>query len=402
MRLATVMSAVTQNISEFSRSFKQSLFSLIFDVLGIFAGLLIAFQYQALGGIPWAFMLYPGILSVRGVINGIFSGKMSTGLHMGTIKPSFTGNTVYFKSIYSAMSVLTLIGGFFTGLMISLLSIIQIHYANSLYILLAATASLASSFAVISPLTVFVSIISYKLGLDPDYVVYPVMSTVADILATLCYVAIIQTVLTTGFLPLILVNTIYIIAITIIGKKFWDERAFQETIQESFITILIVTIIVMVTGSFLQEISNRIGRFDELYIIYPSLIDTVGDTGSIVGSMVTTRLALGTLKPYITSLKKLGMEVAGCWTASLTIFTLMSVTAVVFTGNHATFGTLTQITVTSNLISVPLIISLSYIIAIKTYKKGLDPDNFVNPIESTLADMITTSAIYLAALIAGI
>jgi mgtE-like transporter len=53
----------------------------------------------------------------------------------------------------------------------------------------------------------------------------------------------------------------------------------------------------------------------------------------------------------------------------------------------------------SNIISFVAIALLSYSISILTFKKGLDPDNFVIPVESSLADAITTAALFAALLI---
>jgi cation transporter-like permease len=41
-------------------------------------------------------------------------------------------------------------------------------------------------------------------------------------------------------------------------------------------------------------------------------------------------------------------------------------------------------------------IFIAYSIAIFTYRRGLNPDNFVIPIESSLADTVTTAAILVA------
>jgi cation transporter-like permease len=49
----------------------------------------------------------------------------------------------------------------------------------------------------------------------------------------------------------------------------------------------------------------------------------------------------------------------------------------------------------TNAIAGAIIVIVSYMVAILTYRKGLDPDNFVIPIESSLADSITTMSLFL-------
>ena len=47
----------------------------------------------------------------------------------------------------------------------------------------------------------------------------------------------------------------------------------------------------------------------------------------------------------------------------------------------------------TNIIAFITIVIISYAISIVMFKRGLDPDNFVIPLISTLADAITTAAI---------
>jgi mgtE-like transporter len=53
----------------------------------------------------------------------------------------------------------------------------------------------------------------------------------------------------------------------------------------------------------------------------------------------------------------------------------------------------------SNVIAFTVIVILSYAISILTFKRGLDPDNFVIPVESSLADSITTIALFVALIV---
>ena len=79
----------------FLSSFGQSILSLSFNFGGLLAGTL-AVYFSVFSITPWAIALFPGILSVRGAIGGLFSGHLSTDLHLGTIKASNTKNTKTF------------------------------------------------------------------------------------------------------------------------------------------------------------------------------------------------------------------------------------------------------------------------------------------------------------------
>jgi cation transporter-like permease len=51
---------------------------------------------------------------------------------------------------------------------------------------------------------------------------------------------------------------------------------------------------------------------------------------------------------------------------------------------------------TTNILAVSLMVFIAYAVAIFTFRRGWNPDNFVIPIESALADTITTAAVLAA------
>jgi cation transporter-like permease len=51
---------------------------------------------------------------------------------------------------------------------------------------------------------------------------------------------------------------------------------------------------------------------------------------------------------------------------------------------------------TTNVVAVAVMLFVAYSVAISTFRRGLNPDNFVIPVESSLADTVTTAAALLA------
>jgi len=51
---------------------------------------------------------------------------------------------------------------------------------------------------------------------------------------------------------------------------------------------------------------------------------------------------------------------------------------------------------TTNILAVVIMIIVAYTVAIYTFRRGWNPDNFVIPIESSLADTVTTAAVLVA------
>lgn len=388
----TVRTSITRLIA----SLGQSLLSLSSNLGGILAGTFVALYLEVFSLAPWTLALFPGILSIRGAIGGLFSGRLSTGLHLGTVKPSYTENTKEFYLLFYAIVTLTLESSVVVGLVASLFNVVlwRASIVDCVSIIVVATSTMGLSIVLISPITIAVSILSFRRGLDPDVVVYPVMATVADILVTLCYILELNVFFSLsplgGYL-IGLTSLIFLWTVLYIVFRNVREGRFVKIIKEFFVVLVLVAFIVNVTGSLLNEIREVVGNRSEIYVVYPALIDTVGSVGSIVGSTATTKLFLGVLKSSFSSIRQHLTEIGAAWIASMIMFTLYSVIPS-FTGGTAAFNLprFTVQLVTTNILAVSVMVIIAYAVAIFTYRRGWDPDNFVIPIESSLADSITT------------
>jgi mgtE-like transporter len=386
---------------------KEGIIALSFDIGGILAGFIVASQFNVFQLVPWAIALYPAILSARGVISGIFSGRLSTALHLGTIDTRFRGNTDKFYLLIKAIIVLTLE----TSLVMSLFSIVVgsffwgITIFDSFNILFVVLATMFLGL-INSIITVLFAVISFKKGLDTDVVLYPIMSTVADITMSLFYVSIL-----TLFFLLNVAGKITVISLVVLLValafffllKCYHNKEFVKTLKESLLTLLLVAVIVNITGTILKDIDKIVAGRKEVYTVYPALIDTVGDVGSVVGSTATTKFALGLLVPSFRSILSHAKRILATWLASVVMFILFAVISLLSEGLLTVHAFLNFFTLlfTVNVIAVFIVTIISFTVGYMTYKKGLDPDNFVIPIESSLADGVTTAALLVALLLIG-
>jgi mgtE-like transporter len=388
---------------QFASTVKQSVMAFAFNIFGVIAGTMIAYHIGLFDHAPWVIAIYPPILSARGVIAGLFCGRLSIGLHLGTVQPRFFGNTKSFYLLFQAIVVITLQ----TSIAMSLIALLfgslflKIMVTDFFSILTVVMATMALSLIIISPITMAVSFLSFKHGLDPDIILYPVESTSSDLLITIIYILIVNMFFLADsfgrYIIAFLSLTLLLVASYILLKNF-KQTEFIKTVKESLFTLFFVAFIVNITGTTLGKISELIGERREVYTVYPALIDTMGDVGAVVGSTATTKLALGTLKSSLSAIKNHMTEILGAWTASLIMFFMYSLLSLTINRLLTASNILrfTALLLGSNLIAASFIIIVSYAVAILTYQKGLDPDNFVIPIESSLADSITTISLLLA------
>jgi mgtE-like transporter len=381
---------------------KKSLIALSFNVGGILAGFIVASQFNVFQLSPWAVAIYPAILTARGVVSGLFSGRLSTALHLGTIFPRFRGNTDEFYLLFKSVIVLTLetsvimswfsiaVGSLFWGItftdffdiLIVILATMFLGLMNSLF-------------------TIIFSITSFKRGLDTDVVVYQIMSTIADIIITLSYVFTLSLFFFFGLVGRCIVISLGLLLVTlalVFLPRCIKNKSFIKTIKESLLTLFFVAFIVNITGTVLKGVDKIVSSAKEIYIVYPALIDTVGDVGSVIGSTTTTKLAVGLLKPSFRSILNHRKRIVATWIASIVMFVLFSIISLLTQGMLTAhmFLRFAALLITTNLIAVIAIVLVSFYVAILTFRRGLDPDNFVIPIESSLADGITTVALLIS------
>ena len=387
--------------------FKETSIAYFFDLGGLFAGFMVASQLGVFRLSPWAIALYPAIISAKGVIEGLLSGRLSTALHLGTVYPRFFMNTKSFYKLIEAVIVLTLA----TSVAMSTISLVFGHlfwgitFADFPAILSVVVATMAIGLVLLL-VTIKVAFISFKRGLDPDIVVYPVMSTVATIFITFCFIVTLNLFFCSNYLGryiTVILGLFHVLLVLYIFPRNTHEPEFIKTIRESLVALMFVAFIVNITGTILKGISDFVRDRKEIYTVYPALIGLVGDVGSVVGSTATTKLALGLLTPSLSSIRNHAKNIFSAWVASIAMFVVLAVSGLSIHGlfSLSAFSSLISILLIANVIAVTMIVLLSYAVSILTFQKGLDPGNFVIPIESSFAASITSVALLMALRLVG-
>jgi len=400
------------NPRAFFTSFKETLAGHFIGVGGLIAGLIVAWQLDVFRDprAPWAIAVYPTVLTAKAVINGTFSGRLNTALHIGTISPRFSGNMKTLGRIFQRILVLTLA----TSVAMSVISTIFVSLFwgvppasfSDILIVIVPTMSLGLiHYLFIVPVTFAV----FKKGLDLDGVAYPIAATIADVFITVCYALAVNllfnfgepgkyTVLSIAIVPAVLM--LYSLSRSI------HEEGFARAIKTSIVGLMFVAVVANIMGTILQEINVGVSLWKgslplypaSLFAAYPALIELVGDAALVIGSTATTRLVLGLLEPYFSAMKDHALQILGAWAASAVAFIPISAASLFLTGTFSlpAFYLLTSVLLAANAFAMIAMILISYALAILTFKKGLDPDHLVVPIESGLAGTLTTIALLAA------
>jgi mgtE-like transporter len=220
----------------------------------------------------------------------------------------------------------------------------------------------------------------------------------------LLYIAVLNLYFKTGAVgqwAIIVFGLINVFLVLIILPRNLREAEFLKIIKESLPTMLLVALMVNITGTVLKGISFLADGRRQIYTVYPAMIDMMGDVGLVLGSAATTKLALGVLAPSYSTIKNHAKNIFSAWTVSLVLFAVLGLLSLVINGIFSLqeTSTLLLVLVVANFIAFIAIALISFAISILTFKRGLDPDNFVIPVGSSLADALTTIALYIALLL---
>jgi mgtE-like transporter len=147
--------------------------------------------------LPGILILVPPLLGMRGNIGSSLGARLTSGLHMGVIRPGKITNDLK-KNLYSSL-LMSLIMSTILAVFAWLVCLVTGGLCISLYaFLLISLISGVTSGAILSFVAVLVSFMSYNRGLDPDDVTTPSIGSIGDIVTVICLFITVKFVLGLG------------------------------------------------------------------------------------------------------------------------------------------------------------------------------------------------------------
>ena len=158
----------------------------------IFAGQILHSQQSLLTSLPVFLISIPVVNSVSGNIGSVLGARLASGLHVGYITHSFKDKEMHENLIISILI------GFFTYFTLAIVIYFRAVFGGIIKdlnmieftgILIITGFLLICLVAIVSVLTAF---LSFKRGLDPDDMVAPVVTTVADAMGIVFLIVVIS------------------------------------------------------------------------------------------------------------------------------------------------------------------------------------------------------------------
>lgn len=168
---------------------------------------------------------------------------------------------------------------------------------------------------------------------------------------------------------------------------------FKKIFKESIIIVLISSVMGLFSGTLLSSSERVLSSFPIILLVLPSLNSLIGDISTVLVSRLTSHLYIGTLSPKIEVSDRLKQDFYG-----LSITILLSLAALISLGYM--LGSVIGIEIVNPLLIISILIITILILfgfmfvflfmgSILIFRKGNDPNNFLIPMITSLADFLT-------------
>ncbi|MFX0082822.1 MAG: magnesium transporter [Candidatus Hodarchaeota archaeon] len=170
-------------------------------------------------------------------------------------------------------------------------------------------------------------------------------------------------------------------------------KYFMKIFKESIIVVILSSIFGLISGTLLSSNEEIFHTIPIILLILPAINSLIGDISTVLVSRLTTHLYIGTILPKIQKSERLKEDFYG-----LLMTLLLSLLFLFFLGyaieiisgvkpvNPLIIVMIITITV---LIIFFIMFIMLFIGAIFLFKRGMDPNNFLIPFVTSLADFLT-------------
>lgn len=176
-------------------------------------------------------------------------------------------------------------------------------------------------------------------------------------------------------------------------KEYDDKKSItKKIIKESIWILLFASLISSFGGLFLENIKEMFVVIVPLIILLPTLNDMIGDYGMILSSRFTTMLFKGRIHGDIGENKgfiKLILKIILIATITATLATCISFIISKISGFQITGGLMVKlffIVILDVYVLIAILCLVAFFGGKYYYKKNEDPDNFLIPLTTSIAD----------------
>ena len=385
---------------------KESLIALSICAVGdLCAGIILGNMEFFLKTYPGLMVIIPGAIGMRGNIFGSFGSRLSTHLHIGTLSPEFKRSDILSENITASL-ILTMVLSILLAVIAKGVCIVFGFESISIYdfVLISFIAGLISTIIML-PITMFISLKSFEGGWDPDNITTPFIAAVGDFFTL---PAIILSVIIVGFISiipivkyLVFIVVIFVtVASLIVG--YTAKSDVRHIVRQSTPVLFICSLLGTFAGGILNDSLTTLLKNQTLLTLVPLFSGESGGLVSILGARLSSGLHSGLIDPVLRPKKHTVENFVAILTLAVVMYPVIGFLAESSTlafGNIGV-GILEAISISfiAGLILILLMLLVVFYISTISYRRGLDPDNIVIPLSTSLTDSISTLILIIVSL----
>ena len=408
IELPSLLAATLRSFLEDTNSvITESLISLLICAFGcLFTGIILGNMEFYLETFPGLMVIIPGAIGMRGNIFGSFGSRLSTHLHIGTLSPEFKRSDILTENITSSI-ILTMVLSVLLGIIAKAVCIIFNFPSISLFdfVLISFIAGLISSIVML-PITMFISLKSFENGWDPDNITTPLIAAFGDFFTLPAIVAAIYVVQFVSIVPIvekILFALVIISTVVALAAGYTSDKEIRNIVRQSTPVLFVCSILGTLAGGILNGSITTLLKSQTLLTLVPLFSGESGGLVSVLSARLSSGLHSGLidadLKPGKVTLENFSIVLF----LSLIMFPVIGFLAEASTtvlGNAGVnYLNAILISLIAGMIVVGVMLLIVFYISTISYRKGLDPDNIVIPLSTSLTDSISTLVLVVVSLI---
>ncbi|MET1124899.1 MAG: magnesium transporter [Archaeoglobaceae archaeon] len=327
---------------------------------------------------PVLLVALPGLMGLRGNVFGALASRFTTALYLSEMKPSILDRFVFEGITLSMVVTLTPVFVLWAA------GCAKVGELAITALLILLTSSILMNL-ILGFSTAAATVLPFRRNVDPDSVAPPIVTSLADLVTIPVLVAfVILAEVSTKAL-----DTFAILMLSVLALMLAKFRVSRRMIAETFTVVTALAALSAVSGSILESFGEKIYEVLELGVMYPAVLGTLGNYGSVIGAKTSTKLHLGEIESF-GEFGKISRDVLGAVTTTPLIALVImtsAMLAVKVIGREPTF--LTAFIALYPLVAL-LSMFLAFFFAIAAHRIGLDPDNATIPAITTVVDIIAT------------
>lgn len=376
---------------------REAFIALLICAIGdLFAGIILGNMTSFLAAFPGLLVIIPGAIGMRGNIFGALGSRLATNLHIGLLSPEFKRSKILSENILSSL-ILTMILSIFLAFLAKGICIIFGFESISLvdFTLISLFAGVISS-VIMLPLTMLISLKSFENGWDPDNISTPVIAAFGDLftLPAIILAVILVSFLSSVILKYSVFTFIILIAILsfIYGIKAGGEM--KKILKQSTPVLLVCSFLGVTAGGFLNNSINSLLKNPSLLTLVPLFSGESGNLVSILGARLSSALHSGLISPVLKPEKITIRNFSIIIFLAIIIYPIIGLLAELSSKllNIPGLGFIPIIGISTiaGILLISVILLIVFLISSLSYKNGLDPDNIVIPISTSVTDSLSS------------